>query len=76
MDELQRAKAIPHLVALLRHAGPTAGPQGAGGGSLPWRGPHYSEMRNQCVNALYLLCQINRSRQEARRRCFEPPLWE
>ena len=22
-------------------------------------------MRNQCVNALYLLCQINRSRQEA-----------
>lgn len=25
----------------------------------------FSAMRNQCVNALYLLCQINRSRQEA-----------
>ena len=26
---------------------------------------HEAEVRNQCVNALYLLCQINRSRQEA-----------
>ena len=62
MDELQRAKAIPHLVALLRHAGPVAQRPSP---LSPWRGPHYSEMRNQCVNALYLLCQINRSRQEA-----------
>ena len=50
MDELQRAKAIPHLVALLR---------------LKRGGPNYLEMRNQCVNALYLLCRFNRSRQEA-----------
>ena len=50
MDELQRAKAIPHLVALLR---------------LKRDGPDYLEMRNQCVNAPYLLCRINRSRQEA-----------
>lgn len=50
MDELQRAKAIPHLVALLR---------------LRRLGPAYAEIRSQCVNALYLLCQINRSRQEA-----------
>ena len=49
MDELQRAKAVPHLVALLRQRH---------GGAL------WSEMRNQCVNALYLLCKINRSRQE------------
>jgi len=50
MDELQRAKAIPHLIVLLR---------------LQRGGPHFAEMRNQCVNALYLLCRINRSRQEA-----------
>jgi len=50
MDELQRAKAIPHLIALLR---------------LKRGGALYAEMRNQCVNALYLLCRINRSRQEA-----------
>jgi hypothetical protein len=54
MDELQRAKAIPHLVALLRLRA---------GGELEQK--YVSEMRNQCVNALYLLCQINRSRQEA-----------
>ena len=51
MDELQKARAVPHLVALLRVK--------QGGGRLE------AEMRNQCVNALYLLCQINRSRQEA-----------
>ena len=28
-------------------------------------GALWPEMRNQCVNALYLLCKINRSRQEA-----------
>jgi hypothetical protein len=50
MDELQRAKAIPHLIGLLR---------------LQRGGPHFAEMRNQCVNTLYLLCRINRSRQEA-----------
>ena len=27
-------------------------------------GALWPEMRNQCVNALYLLCKINRSRQE------------
>ena len=69
MDELQRAKAIPHLVALLRHAGPVAQRPSP---LSPWRGPHYSEMRNQCVNALYLLCQINRSRQEAAATLLEP----
>ena len=50
MDELQKARAVPHLVALLRVK--------QGGGRLE------AEMRNQCVNALYLLCQISRSRQE------------
>ena len=44
-----RAKAVPHLVALLK---------GRHGGAL------WSELRNQCVNALFLLCKINRSRQE------------
>ena len=61
MDELQRAKAIPHLVALLRHHRGKGG-GGEGGGRYD---RYESEMRNQCVNALYLLCQINRSRQEA-----------
>ena len=28
------------------------------------RGALWSELRNQCVNALFLLCKINRSRQE------------
>ena len=55
MDELQRAKAIPHLVALLRYAGPEP----------LARGRYYAEMRNQCVNALYLLCRMSRPRQEA-----------
>jgi len=50
MDELQRARAIPHLIGLLR---------------LKRGGAHFAEMRNQCVNTLYLLCRINRSRQEA-----------
>jgi len=66
MDELQRAKAIPHLVALLKGDAPQlvgqgpsgSGANGNGGGAL------LAEMRNQCVNALYLLCKINRSRQE------------
>mmetsp|Transcript_71417 Transcript_71417/g.118681 ORF Transcript_71417/g.118681 Transcript_71417/m.118681 type:complete len:1176 (-) Transcript_71417:366-3893(-) len=49
LDELQRAKAIPHLVSLL---------------ALTQRGDLPSEHRNQCVNALYLLCKISRSRQE------------
>ena len=51
MDELQRAKAIPHLVDLLR-----THERGSGAVS--------TESRNQCVNALYLLCKISRSRQE------------
>jgi len=46
LDELQRAKAIPHLVTLLHRSDSTA------------------EMKAQCVNALYLLCKISRSRQE------------
>jgi hypothetical protein len=50
MDELQRAKAIPHLVALMR---------------LKRKDRPFELMRNECVTALYLLCQINRSRQEA-----------
>jgi len=49
MEELQRAKAVPYLVALLRRN---------------LRGNLPAEMRNQCVNALYLLCKISRSRQE------------
>ena len=49
MDELQRARAIPHLISLLK---------ASRGGDMS------AEMRNQCVNALYLLCRINRSRQE------------
>jgi len=59
LDELQRAKAIPHLVALLRLKQQNAL-------SSTWHSaPGLSaEMRNQCVNALYLLCKISRSRQE------------
>jgi len=49
MEALQRAKAVPTLVAMLR---------------LNQEGGLPAEMRNQCVNALYLLCKISRSRQE------------
>ena len=62
MDELQHAKAIPHLVSLLRAQKPGGG-GGSGGGEGGAGGE--GELRNLCVNALYLLCQINPSRQEA-----------